>query len=441
MQPEEPIGRDGGGGARGGARREPAEPFNPFVIGPASSAPAEDPVPDKLEFGRVAVDLRNGNPLIVAGAPLLALVEALREHPDRFASLADIRAAAERALLAYRARIVRGDVDDATERAAEFVLTALVDDIALNGPWPGKSDWRQQPLAGLARDGRGQGQRVFDLLEESLIEPARDYAMLELIYVTLALGFEGPLRTDARGPLLLIQYRERLLMAIRREGQSQPAASVSWGSGGSRHKALAYLNPFTMLAGGLVFLVASLALAVWIFGEPAPELAADGPGAPSVLLSAELQPQPDLVPGKVASVLQGDVATKLVAVEDAGGSMVVRLSGDVFFQPGTAVLDPANSGALRRIGAAIGLAAGPVHVIAERDPASPELAAARAAELARQLGPWVRERGEDIVTFTITPDAAADSGAAPGDRIRLVLGKGVRPPSLADHGYLLPGWH
>jgi type VI secretion system protein ImpK len=442
MKSSEPFGQDdeqGAPGARRAARPEPSGP-NPFVIGGMTEPAVEEPALEKLVFGRIAVNLKAGNPLLVAAVPVLAFVQRMRETPDQLHSLRDIRGDAQRCIQKFRAAIARSDVDDPTEHSADHVLCALVDDIALNGPWPGKSEWRQQPLAGPVRDPRGHGQRVFDLLDEVLAAPDRDYELLELIYVALALGFEGPLRADPRGPLLLVQYRERLLAAIRKEGPGRENASVGSALQGNAHKVLAYLNPFTMLLGGVLFIAVSLAIALLIFGEGAPGTVASEPEADLVAaLRAELQPVPDLVPGKVRSVLQGDVATKMLSIEDAGASLVVRLPADAYFEPGTATLDPAGDGVLRRVGAAIGLTSGPVYIVAVRDPAAGELALARADAIGRQLAPWVKDRGEPIISFVTAP-AEGDEGAA-AQQIRVVLGKGVRPPSLADDGYLVPTWY
>lgn len=440
MQSSDPFELDGnGGGARAPRRsgRAEAVELNPFLLGAGGGGdgPAGD-VRDKLIFGRVEVNLKRGSPLIVAGGELLSLAESLRSKPDDFESMAAIRTAAQRGLQAYRNQISRTTVEDEPARNGELILAALLDDIALNGPWPGKADWRQQPLAPLSR----QGQQVFDLMEEALANPSAFYDTVELIYVALALGFEGPMRTDARGPLLLIQYRERLLTAIREHGEARPRTSVSLASQTGAHKALAYLNPFTMAIGLVLFIIASLAVAVWLFGETAPVIVADaGEGDSSLLRSADLQPQPDLVPGKVRSMLQGDIVTKVVSLDDNGPSLVVGVSGNMIFHSGTAAFDQANSAVVRRIGAAAASARGPVYLIAQRDPESPDLVAQRLAALGRQLDPWVRERGQRLMSIITEP--MAGPSAPPDDDIQIVMGKGVRPSSLDNDAYLLPRWY
>ena len=138
-------------------------------------------------------------------------------------------------------------------------------------------------------------------------------------------------------------------------------------------------------------------------------------------------------------MLQGDVVTKMVSLDDRGPSLIVGVSGNMIFHSGTAAPDQANSGVVRRIGAAAGVARGPVYLIAQRDPASPDLAAQRLAALGRQLDPWVRERGQRLMSIITEP--MAGPSAPPDEGIKIVLGKGVRPSSLDNDAYLLPRWY
>ena len=72
MQTNDPFEFDGNGGGgarpqRRAARLGEVESLNPFLLNQQSDAPGEDPVLEKLTFGRVVVNLKWGNPLIVAG--------------------------------------------------------------------------------------------------------------------------------------------------------------------------------------------------------------------------------------------------------------------------------------------------------------------------------------------------------------------------------------
>ncbi|MEN3975926.1 type IVB secretion system protein IcmH/DotU [Emcibacter sp. SYSU 3D8] len=446
MQSNDPFEFDGngGGGSRPSlraARADAADMANPFLVSPRGDS-GNSPAPfETLSFGRVTVNLKRGNPLVVAASALLSLAERLRETPDQFESMREIRSIAQNALYDYRNRVAYGGANEGAGKSGELVAAALIDDIALNGPWPGKAEWRQQPLVAQARDGRANGQQVFELMEEALASPAHDYDMLELVYVVLALGFEGPFRTDARGPLLLIQYRERLLAAIREEGPKHPDSSVSWAAQSSTHKALAYINPFTMMLAGVLFIAASLALAVWIFGDAGPPIVngETAAGDPAVLRSADLQPRSDPVPGNVRAALQGDIATKVVTFDASGPSLIIGVSGDMIFHSGTAEPEQANIGVIRRIGAAVGAAQGPVYLVAQRNPAVPDLAAQRLAALGHQLDPWIRERGQRLMSIVTEP--IGEPSTPPDASIRIVLGREVRPSSLDNDAYLLPKWY
>ncbi|MBI1179380.1 MAG: hypothetical protein GC201_02405 [Alphaproteobacteria bacterium] len=430
MQSNNPfgLGEEGGGvhPLHRAASEDAPEPDNPFLLG---RTVVEEPVLERLTFGRVDVNLTWGNPLLVSGAALLTLAETLRQKPEEFAGLADIKAAAQRALKAYRTASGRTELDAETVKSGVTVLGALIDDLVLNGPWPGKSEWRQRPMAGPSRDPRGAGQQVIDLLEEVLVDPGRRYYLLELVYVVMALGFEGPFRIDARGPLLLIQYRERLLAAIRAEAEKHPRASVSIGAKGNAHKALAYLNPFTMVLGGVLLVAASLGIAVLIFGEGSPRVAGNtgaAPDASAILSSPDLQPRPEPAPGRIRALLDQDTATRLVSIDETASSVVLNVAAQTLFVRDSAKLDPASDRTMRRIGAAVGLSAGPVYLVAVRSTDGPGLMDEQVRQVADFLKPWTSEQGKQIVCIVMTAPADGKPPVVPG-RMLVVIGKQVRP--------------
>jgi type VI secretion system protein ImpK len=280
-------------------------------------------------------------------------------------------------------------------------------------------------------------------MEECLAGPRERYYLLELIYVVMALGFEGPFRLDARGPLLLIQYRERLLATIRQEADHHPRASVSPAGQSSAHKALAFLNPFTMALGGVLFIAISLGIAVLLFGETEEGLTAEEGNAAvlAVLASPELQPVEDPVPARTRQILRDDLASRTVSLEETPSSMMVTLTEDDLFPPGAADLRPDADGMLRRVGAAIGVASGPVCVIIVRNRAAEGLSEQRAEAVVGYLAPWAQEKGEKIMRTVIDPPASAGTPSFPAGEVQIVLGKSVRPWSPAAGALPAVAWY
>lgn len=168
------------------------------------------------------------NPLINAFAPLLSLAPELEratapENPDamRARLLDNLTAARDEADAAGAAR-ARAD------QAAWFVA-ALLDDIAINTPWGGSSGWPRQALVVSLYGDVDAGTRYFDHLDALMRAPDRDPDLLELAYVTTALGFRGKYRVEgAAGEAELMQLRSRMARLLRdREALDQPL-SPNW---------------------------------------------------------------------------------------------------------------------------------------------------------------------------------------------------------------------
>ncbi|MFZ1479682.1 MAG: type IVB secretion system protein IcmH/DotU, partial [Paracoccaceae bacterium] len=75
-----------------------------------------------------------------------------------------------------------------------WFVAALIDDIALNTPWGGHSDWPRQPLVTALTGEVDAGTRFFRHVEELVAYPNRDPDLLELAYICLGLGFRGQYR-------------------------------------------------------------------------------------------------------------------------------------------------------------------------------------------------------------------------------------------------------
>jgi type VI secretion system protein ImpK len=82
-------------------------------------------------------------------------------------------------------------------RAGKYALSATIDDVIQNTPWGGNAGratawWR--PFS------RGSAASGFRVPAQPPTGPARYIAVLELMFLCLALGFEGMYRLDPRGP-------------------------------------------------------------------------------------------------------------------------------------------------------------------------------------------------------------------------------------------------
>lgn len=181
-----------------------------------------DPSP-RLRQSRIHPNL-----LVVAFAPLLELAPELERaapptRPDSLrihlqASLTEARDAA----IGMGMPLARAD------QAAWFVA-ALLDDIALNTPWGGQSDWPRQPLVTQLSGGVDAGTRFFDRYDELLRFANRDPQLLELAYFCLGLGFRGKYRAQpAGGESAILALRSQAARLMRDTDTDQADLSPRW---------------------------------------------------------------------------------------------------------------------------------------------------------------------------------------------------------------------
>ncbi|TCO70525.1 type IVB secretion system protein IcmH/DotU [Rhodovulum euryhalinum] len=177
---------------------------------------------------RVRQARASGNPLVNAFAALLGLAPELEralapENPETLrARLLDNLIYARDAAVGDGVPLTRAD------QGAWFVA-ALLDDIALNTPWGGHSDWPREPLVVSLSGDVDAGTKFFDRAEDLLRYSERDPDMLELAYLCLGLGFRGKHRvTGTAGEGALAQMRGAMARALRRPDAEDRALSPHW---------------------------------------------------------------------------------------------------------------------------------------------------------------------------------------------------------------------
>jgi type VI secretion system protein ImpK len=172
------------------------------------------------------------NPLVAMANPILGAVPQIRrtlKHPDP----ATLRASLRDQLESLQTSAMSAEIPDATAEAAVYALCALLDESAASTPW-GLS-WAENGLLKELRGESGGGEGFFALLERTSAEqsPESDDKadLLELLYICLALGFEGRYRNAEGGRQALEQIAGGLYEVIsRRRPRPLDGLSARWRS-------------------------------------------------------------------------------------------------------------------------------------------------------------------------------------------------------------------
>jgi type VI secretion system protein ImpK len=330
-------------------------------------------------------------------------------------------------------------------RQCHYILCALLDDIVLSRPWGASSGWSQRSLVAVHHNEVVSGDRVFELAEQFDKVPPKDPETVELVYLAFALGFEGKLRIDPRGPAQLSQMRERVFRHYR---QMFPAPerdlSSLWQGVTTAHKPLRELIPLWMYWVG--FALAALALFALllfllsgradrsyraladVFNRPAPRFA-----APAEV--AEVEVADDPLP-KIMALMQPDIDARRAEVVNEGVSVKVRLLNNGLFASASADVSGDYQQTLDHLAAALKIAGGEVQVLGHTDdlairtlrfPSNMELSVARgeaikAGLVARGIvADQVRVEGR-VDTDPLVPNDGPD-GRNANRRIDVVISK------------------
>ncbi|MCJ8205742.1 type IVB secretion system protein IcmH/DotU [Pseudomonas sp. RGM2987] len=164
------------------------------------------------------------NPLVAAASGLLSQVIQLKRGGER-EDLHTLKQELSGGLEQFEARAVQKGVESSQLIAARYVLCTVIDEAVVTTSWGLGSGWSQMSMLSTFHSETFGGEKVFQLLERLSKNPIKHLAMLELLYLCLALGFEGKYRVQTRGMLELEGLRDALYRLIRQVRGTPPELS------------------------------------------------------------------------------------------------------------------------------------------------------------------------------------------------------------------------
>ncbi len=184
--------------------RRPAGPPGAPAVPPSSGALWSAPLPSATA----------DNPLVACATDLLTVAGQLRgsaHHPDPDG----LREHLIRQMRDFEQCARAKGLTDPVVLPARYVLCALVDESVLDTPWGSQSVWAKQGLLISFHNETWGGEKFYDALDRLLAYPSGNLHLLELMYLCLALGFEGRYRVRDGGRDQLERVREQLFQTIR----------------------------------------------------------------------------------------------------------------------------------------------------------------------------------------------------------------------------------
>lgn len=435
VEPDDPFAADGDRTIIKpipGGRRSAAPPPPPQPVAPAPSYPPPS-------SGKA----RMGSALEQAAAPLLALLPRLRnsaQHPD----LDGLRTQLIAAVRGFEAQARAAGASPEEVASARYCLCTALDEVVLNTPWGAASDWSQRSLLITFHNEAWGGEKFFLLLERLLPDPAGNRNLLELMYLCLALGFEGRYRVLSDGRSRLEELRERLYCSLRNlRGEYERELSPHWqGVVERRNPVLRHVPLWVAAALAGVLLLGLYTLFSYRLNRASDPLytalhglAADPAAlfARPVALATPTPPPPK--PTGLRTFLAEEIGQQRVELREQPGRTTILIRGDELFASGSAAVNSAYLPLLARIAAALKTEPGAVLVTGHTDdrpiftprfPSNWHLSQARAEAVKALLAAGLNEPGRAIAAegrADSEPLAPNDSAAnrARNRRVEIVL--------------------
>ncbi|MFJ7316393.1 type IVB secretion system protein IcmH/DotU [Pseudomonas sp. NPDC098747] len=208
------------------------------------------------------------NPLVAAASALLSEVVRLKHSKSRedVYSLKDRLTAG---LKLFEARALHSGVEGSQVLAARYALCTVVDEAVVTTSWGSESEWSNMSLLSSFHNETCGGEKFFQLLDRLMKNPAKHLPMLELMYLCLALGFEGKYQVQSRGMLELEGLRETLYRQITQmRGDVPRELSPQWQGLHNQRRRLIRIVPTWMVMGfTLACLVVMYLGFAWVLGE------------------------------------------------------------------------------------------------------------------------------------------------------------------------------
>jgi type VI secretion system protein ImpK len=201
------------------------------------------------------------NPLIQAATPLLVLAGRLRGQVAQ-ADIDALRRQTTQEIRAFEDRARSAGVPPEDILAARYALCTVIDEAVMNTPWGAQSGWSSQSLLVTFHKEASGGEKFFQVLERVSGEASRYVSLLELLYVCLALGFEGKYRLDSRGAAKLADIKADLYRRIQSvRGPAETDLSPHWrGVEDKRNAVLRFVPLWIVAAASAALLILAYAL-------------------------------------------------------------------------------------------------------------------------------------------------------------------------------------
>ncbi len=404
-------------------------PGNPYARshGQGSRAPLEPEMhPSDLPL------LGGINQLEQAASKLLPMMVSMRNSHHQAPEQLRQQLIIELESFKKRARAILPETKQVTQ--ASYILCTALDEAAMNTPWGHQADWSQHNLLTTFHNEVAGGTRFFTLLKGLAKDPAKNIQLLELMYVCLALGYEGSYRIAPNGRETLQKVRTWLFDIIAHErGSAGTTLSAHWQGASVKASRLPRMTPLWVgSACALALACVTYVGLLFSLGNRAEHVVALFSTATAAPLTVRTVAPPAVsaieVQGKLtlSDHLSTQISEGQLAVIESFDHGVIRLVGDSLFASGSVKVDEDAYPLIQQTGDVLNNYSGSIVVTGYSDnvpirsarfPSNLALSKARAESVAQILVQTLTNRERLIPEGRGNLDAIGDNATARGRQL------------------------
>ena len=386
----------------------------------AGAAPQPDATSERYDSSRLRSESIHervnrvksaASPLLEAALPLLRALSEIPEQVNGHQEASLLKETLKREITLFSVVCDEADISWKKMAIVRYCLCTALDEAVLALPWSQEVKWSQSNLLNHFEGDNDGGVKFFLLVGRLSMSPQEYTDVLEIQLMILGLGFEGRYSIVENGERQLNRIRQRLLTLLQSAREDRGALlapdAIPLRGGAKRFDYAIPVRISALLAG--VIIAGSFIYAKYHLLIPESQVITRIDAA--ARLPEVIPPQP-LARLRLATLLQEEIARKLVSVDETPERSLVIFRGDGMFKTGTFDVMESTQDVLRRVAEEIHRVKGKALIVGYTDsqpinkpgiPNNQVLAEKRAASVAQ----WLEKAG--ITADRIQVEGKGDS--------------------------------
>ncbi len=154
------------------------------------------------------------NPLVDAAGYLFSILGKLK-HAKTYRHLSKLQTELIQEVNLFQESIKQNNYNAEYIIVCRYIMCAVIDDVLANTVWGGSGQWDTYSLLAAFNQDTQHQDKFFTIMERAIKEPAIYIDLMELMYISLSMGYKGQYRSTLHNQYQLEQITNNLYKHIR----------------------------------------------------------------------------------------------------------------------------------------------------------------------------------------------------------------------------------